>query len=495
VSDTESNGKSSGKQKRNRGRERGSRRSQAESRLAWIADAVLEVVGGDLVWLGKEGWYWRNNVTRVWSAYADAAVMKRAKGVLASTADVYDLQSAGKRPTGRDIGDCMALVRVEATPPGLLKRSKKRLLPGPWHLHTGQDCQEVTYWRNYATQLVSDDWPEFWVHNDSVFMTRSLPWDYQRSPEPTPLWDKFLCEAVPDAETRFFVEAMVGRTLARDVDYHYLPVVYGPAGTGKTTFMQVLSRLVGLESVAEVNSASDLGGRFAGEIFVSAQMIVMEELDRTDRKPDAAERLGRARIKAITGGQAPSAEIKYSSGRSVVDKPPTIWLCGNYLPLWVQGAKDVEAWKRRLAIIPFVCPVPRGSQIAGLGKRIAESEGAAIASRCYHQWSVWVRGEARMPELCRDMLGELITQSLPLAKRWAVECLEIAPGCETSADDIHACAGAWYEARDADYDRLRQGQRVLAQVRAAGAKPYRTKAGMVYVGVAVRGEKRESLSF
>lgn len=471
---------------RPKGRKSGSKRNRAEVRLEWIA-AVARDAGEDpdLVWLGdKEGWYWRDTVSRVWVPYLDAAVRKLVKGLLAGSVPEELPKSL---PTGRDLGDCMTLVKVAATPQGVKKRSKTGLLPGPWNMFTGADCVDFTYWRNYVTELLDDDWPDFKYHDEDVFMTRSLPWDYQRTPEPTPMWEQFLEAAMPDEYVGFFLEAMVGRSLARDTDFHCLPVIHGPAGTGKTTFVQILSRLAGLRSVTEVNAASDLGGRFAGEIFVRSQIIVIEELDRTERSPSPAERLGRSRIKAITGGVAPSAEAKYESGRRVVDKPPTVWMCGNYLPLWIQGAKDVGAWKRRLVIIPFVRPVPDGDVIRGLAQKIVAAEGAAIASRCYHRWSVWRRGGYEVPGVCREALHTLITQSLPLAKRWAVERLEAASGVETSADAIHENAAGWYEQRGADYDRVREGARVLAQVRALGAKPYRTKAGMVYVGVQVRG--------
>ena len=465
-----------------RPKEEGSRRDNTDRRQYWHKDVASELP--NYVWLGRHGW-WTNKLTsedQPWQHASEAAIRKH----------VFDELTKLKKnwmpkawPTPYDVTETYKRYQTLATPEGLKHVPVDEVMPGPWNLTTGQKMRGQ-YWANgMKTELLPDGGFISKRAEDTIFGTRFVPWPHHIIQDETPHWDKFLRDVLPNKTTADYLKALIGFTIANDTSHHMLPVIHGPAGTGKTTLMKIVSGLVGHHCTIEINSAAELGGRFAGEILSHNSLIIIEELDRSARNPGDKERQGRAVIKAVTGGSAPSAEKKFRSGRTRITRPPAIWICGNYLPLWIQGTEDVAAWERRMKPIPMVCPIPKEEQQYDLAEMILAEEGTDIASNCYQEWDNW-RHRTRKPDQSVDLLEQLVTQSMPLAARWARTHLRPMMHSPTTTDAIHSSAQDWYKEQGVDYDTTREGRAVLAQVRKVGGKPYRTRTERGYTGVELK---------
>lgn len=84
-----------------------------------------------------------------------------------------------------------------------------------------------------------------------LLATYAMPYSYQ----PDASCPKFLAwleSTQPDSEMRAVIQMLMGLCLVPDASYNVCFFLYGDAGTGKTTFLRILERLVGRENCAHV---------------------------------------------------------------------------------------------------------------------------------------------------------------------------------------------------------------------------------------------------
>jgi len=163
-----------------------------------------------------------------------------------------------------------------------------------------------------------------------------------------PRWLQFLDEVfASDVELVSFVRRAVGYSLTGDTREHAFFMLYGPGANGKTTFTEIVGRLVGgLARTASFDS------------FVRARgdRPLRNDIARLHRarlvsasESGEGRRLDEALVKEITGGDTITARFLY--GEHFEFRPEfNLWLRTNALPR-VDGSDDA-IW-RRIRQIPF----------------------------------------------------------------------------------------------------------------------------------------------
>ena len=206
-----------------------------------------------------------------------------------------------------------------------------------------------------------------------LHITRRAPVSYT-SGHRNAKWEEFLDFATGgDKEYQDWLQKAAGYTLTGSSKYDLMFLVYGPAGSGKNTFVEALVKCLGSSQYAwpldSTILAQDGGSNGNSDMYHWAQlrgrrMVWVDELPESERIKENA-------VKKLTG----SSEI---SARSPGEQPFTfesqakLWVSTNHRPI----ITDDAMW-RRIRPIPFdkvpTTPDP------GLKEYIFDPEGALPA--------------------------------------------------------------------------------------------------------------------
>lgn len=188
---------------------------------------------------------------------------------------------------------------------------------------------------------------------------------------PTPLWTKFLSEVIEDEERIAYVQELLGAALFGDSRFHVLPVLVGTGANGKSTILDVVSKILG-------DYAATMPENFLLETGSSAHPTEIARLRgvrfavASETRPDG--RFNEARVKMLTGGDMLSARFM---NQNFFDFKPThtLFLAVNHLPEVKSGG---DGFWRRLRKIDFKKTIPAEKRKENLADLLVEQEGPGI---------------------------------------------------------------------------------------------------------------------
>jgi putative DNA primase/helicase len=186
-------------------------------------------------------------------------------------------------------------------------------------------------------------------HDPATRLTRLIPVAYEPSAQ-APLWDRFLRDVfLGKQDVIDYVQRAAGYTLTGSIEEQCLFFLHGAGANGKSTFVAVLTALLGeyaskLEQEAILASDKNRGRGATPElmVLVGRRFAYVDELEE-DRGLDEA------RVKALTGAE-------HSTGRGLYEgmcewtNTAKVWLDLNHLPSFKGVDLGIE---RRLRVIPF----------------------------------------------------------------------------------------------------------------------------------------------
>lgn len=192
-----------------------------------------------------------------------------------------------------------------------------------------------------------------------------------RQEEKCPVWLAFLDRIMGgDAEMIEFLQAAVGYSLTAEVSEKCFFFLYGGGDNGKSTFTEIVIRLLGdytnkahVDMILSRSSGSGIPNDIAR--LVGVRMVSTAEL------PNGRE-LDEAKVKDLTGNDTITARFMRAEW---FDFKPVfkLWMYGNHKPV-IRGTDD-GIW-RRVRLIPFSVTIPRAQQDPKLpAKLIAELPG------------------------------------------------------------------------------------------------------------------------
>lgn len=182
-----------------------------------------------------------------------------------------------------------------------------------------------------------------------LFITRRSPVGYIKGQKNT-RWEEFLNYATGgDKEYQDWLQRAAGYSITGSRRYDILFIVYGPAGSGKNTFVEAIVKCLGTKQYAwplDTSLLMSSDGRAAAQDQYHWAELRGRRLAWIDELPDG-ERLKENSVKRLTG----SSEI---SARSPGEKPFTfsskakVWISTNHRPI----ITDDAMW-RRIRPMPF----------------------------------------------------------------------------------------------------------------------------------------------
>src|SRR5262249_45655631 len=162
------------------------------------------------------------------------------------------------------------------------------------------------------------------------------------------LWDRFLEAALPDRAARDYAQRYAGYALTGSTQEDVLVFVCGPAGGGKSTFVEALRRTFG-----DYATTADFKTFLATKKFADGHSEDVARLAGarlvTSVETRDGQRLAEGLIKLLTGGDTVSARRVYERTFEYVPQFKLL-LASNFRPR--ANADDDGLW-RRLRELPF----------------------------------------------------------------------------------------------------------------------------------------------
>jgi putative DNA primase/helicase len=201
-------------------------------------------------------------------------------------------------------------------------------------------------------------------HRREDMLTRFVDIAYDATAE-CASWVSFVTKALGgDAELVAYVQKAIGYTLTGSVKEKCFFFMHGPTDTGKTTFGELLLRL--LDAYAKVTGPELLMAREQEQHLTwvadlhGARLAICQEIAEGKRWN---ERL----LKQLTGGDALTANRMHKDPFTFAPSHK-IWIGGNHKPK-VQAGDDAT-WNR-VRLLPFVVQIPKAEQDRELKGRLA----------------------------------------------------------------------------------------------------------------------------
>lgn len=247
------------------------------------------------------------------------------------------------------------MVQSGLEPPVIFDVRKKQNLPLP----------DVVNFKNGLLDLNKAQVGEFELkkHGPEYFVLNCLPFDFQPEAK-CPTWAEFLEYCWPDPEVRQSLQEFAGLCLIPDVEYQCFMVLLGEGGTGKSTFVGTISKLLGPDSVSHA-SLHQLGQQFGLSVLLGKLLNIAGEISDV-------EIMGEGILKAIVGGDSVVVERKFKEALNV-KLSVRMAFAANQVPKFLD--KSAGLW-RKMVLIPCDVVVPPEKRDIGLmGKLEPELPG------------------------------------------------------------------------------------------------------------------------
>jgi len=201
------------------------------------------------------------------------------------------------------------------------------------------------------------------AHRKDDLITRISPVSYDRKME-TPNWLKFLSDIFRDRESIIpFLQRAVGYSLTALTNEHCLFFLYGSGANGKSTFLNVISYIMGdysWQSCADLlmmkkgNDNKEGIANLDGRRFVVANEV------------ESGSRFSSVTLKILTSEDTINARRMY--GHEFIFRPRhKLWIAGNHEP---QIRDSDDAIWRRMRKIPFAVSIPPEQQDHNLTEKL-----------------------------------------------------------------------------------------------------------------------------
>ena len=307
----------------------------------------------------------------------------------------------------------------------------------------------------------------------------SLQSGVQYNPEADcPLFKSFLCEIFLDNDALVrFVQRTVGYSLTGRIDEQCFFPMNGEGANGKSTLLNILSRLLGEYSrtaAAATLMANQREG--VGDDLVhlaGARMITVSETDKD-------QSLAEAKLKRMTGGDEITARALY--GRyttfTIIGK---IFVATNSLPR-VNG-RDHGIF-RRFQIIPFNRTFTPSEQDKALPEKL-EAELSGILNWAIEGCLDWQEQGLNPPQIVNDQLDHY-QQDMDTVQKFFAAQLVLEKESRVQSSSLYQEYRSWCQRMG--YSMQDDKQFKASMLRIEGVSYGRSKAGRHYTGVIYRWE-------
>jgi P4 family phage/plasmid primase-like protien len=282
-----------------------------------------------------------------------------------------------------------------------------------------------------------------------------------------------------DAELEAYVQRIAGLAVIGHVYVEALIIAHGDGRNGKSTFWNVLSRVLGSYS----------GNISADALTVGCKRNVKPELAETKGKRllIAAEleegmRLNTSVVKQFCSTDEIFAEKKYKDPFAFTPCH-TLVLYTNHLPK--VGANDPGTW-RRLIVVPFNARIEGGGDVKNYADYLFDNAGPAVLAWMIEGAKMVIDEDFRItqPECVREATA-LYRESSDWLEHFLDECCETGDTFSEKSGDLYTAYRAFC-GRTGEYARSTTD--FYAAIDLAGFTRKHTKNGRVVFGLRLKSE-------
>jgi putative DNA primase/helicase len=281
-------------------------------------------------------------------------------------------------------------------------------------------------------------------HEKSDYITKITGCDW-RGQRVDQTWESFLHSSTQGNQTVLaFLQRAAGYSIQGANPEERFFMVYGPAGSGKSTFVNSVQKALG-EYATSVEASTFTTRGQAGEVREDLVKLRGMHLVTTG-EVDEGKSWSAAQLKRLTGNDVISARALYSAD---IEFTPgfKLWITTNARPVVHDSS---EGFWRRVVVIPFEHVVPVDERDSAVKSYLASDPDAhaAILSWCLEGYKLWQREGpmSRMPEEIAQAINDYREDSDPLAE-FISECCVVAPGETERAGDLYGSYTVWASRR------------------------------------------------
>lgn len=210
-------------------------------------------------------------------------------------------------------------------------------------------------------------------HSRADRLTRLAPTPYIEDAL-CPRWDEWLAEMQPDQEVRDYLQRLGGSALLGVAGKEVVAIHFGFGANGKSTFVEAIRDVLGLDYSAELPAETLVTGKRDGRAL---ELLVGQMPGKrlvTTLEPSASSRLNEAAVKRVTSNERLVGRLLY--GQAFEFTPVgTVMAATNHRPR-VDGVDD-GIW-RRIHLVPWRQVVPEGRRDPRFRERLLAGEREGI---------------------------------------------------------------------------------------------------------------------
>jgi P4 family phage/plasmid primase-like protien len=319
--------------------------------------AGLTAALNTIVYSTREGtFYLYCENSGLWSAKSDEAAKKLADAAIFKYASKLE----------EDLKQVVLTKRTDAFLSAVLKLLK---------MQVETDCsfcsskEGIIHFQNGVYEINADKLRLFDMND---YLISGIPFDYL--PEARcPDFEQFLASALP-ADDLSLMQRLLGAFLMGINSAQLILLIYGGAGTGKSTLINIISKIIGLKNTASLRP-KHLNSRFEIAQIRAAKLLIGADVPRDFLNNENAQML-----KALTGGDVVSCELKGLNQPIELECRFNIAITGNARPV-INIESDKDAWKRRLVLIHYEGSPP-SRPIPDFADHLVKKEGSGIIQWC-----------------------------------------------------------------------------------------------------------------
>ena len=306
----------------------------------WLADKIVEAKRGELRYVPQTGNFLVWNGAR-WQVdhdlLAEDVINQQLRRIAVEVLRTGATEREKKESRARATAMCSA---GKAASVATILKSKRAIA-------VGQELLDSDNWvLNTPNGLVNLKTGELSPPDPDALCTRSTEVPVDRGAG-CPRWQQFLLEATRnDADLVAYLQRLCGFALTGSVREQQLTFIWGPGGSGKGTFLNVVRGILGdYARQADMNTftASNTDRHTTELAFLQGARLV------TASETQAGKRWDEQRVKALTGADPITARFMRQDNFTFLPQFKLLFI-GNHKP----ELRDVDdAMKRRMHLVPF----------------------------------------------------------------------------------------------------------------------------------------------
>jgi putative DNA primase/helicase len=273
-------------------------------------------------------------------------------------------------------------------------------------------------------------------HDKSDLITKAIPVEY--NPEAVcPIWIDFLEKIMNwNYDLISFLQRAIGYSLTGKTSEQCLFLLYGVGSNGKSTFLNVISALLGDYSqsasfdsflVKKHNAVSNDLARMQGRRFISAV------------EAEGERKLAEVLIKQLTGGDTITARFLFGEFFEFLPQFK-LWLAANHKPT-IKGT-DHAIW-RRIKLIPFNVTITEDEIDRNLEEKLME-ELPGILIWIVQGCLEWQKGGLQTPEEVKGATDDYRNEMDEIGTFLAERCI-MQPNIKVNPTDLYNAYKKWCE--------------------------------------------------